>query len=130
MFGVFKKPRPPDGPDFSAVDSQAKADEMFRRGELETLFLMPLEFGGADILPNTLYVPLGVAGIKAGIDANVIGPLAAEGAITDYQAAPVYQGTSFVPTAITIVASGSREFRTTIRIWGDALSEDTLPRAD
>jgi hypothetical protein len=50
MFGWFKRKSPqPNGPDFSAIDSQAKAEELFRRGDLEKLFLMPLEFGGQDI---------------------------------------------------------------------------------
>ena len=40
MFGWFKKKRSATatGPDFSAVDSQAKAEELFRRGGLEKLF--------------------------------------------------------------------------------------------
>jgi hypothetical protein len=125
MFGWFKKKStPPNGPDFSLIDSQAKAEELFRRGVLEKLFLMPLEFGGQDIPLNTLYVPVGVADIKAGIDNNVIGPLAAEGKITKYTAKPEYQGNSFIPIAIKIVASDPGEFSTTINIWGEALSRD------
>lgn len=125
MFGWFKKKSPPPaGPDFSVVDSQAKALELFERGDLEKLFLMPLEFGGTDNPLNTLYVPVGVADIKAGIDSNVIGPLAAEGKITKYTASPEYQGTSFIPIAIKIVASDPGEFTTTINIWGEALSRE------
>jgi hypothetical protein len=125
MFGWFKKTSPaPNGPDFSAIDSQAKAEELFRRGDLEKLFLMPLEFGGQDIPVNTLYVPIGVAAIKAGIDNNVIGPLAAEGKITKYTATPEYQGKSFIPIALKIVASDPGEFSTTINIWGEALARD------
>src|SRR5262245_59392366 len=121
MFGWFKKKPPPNGPDFSGIDSRAKADELFQRGELEKLFLMPLEFGGEDNPLNTLYVPVGVAAIKSGIDTNVIGPLAAEGKITKYTATPQYQGKSFIPIAIKIVASDPSEFSTTINIWGEAL---------
>jgi hypothetical protein len=125
MLGWFKKKSPPpNGPDFSRIDSQAKAEELFRRGDLEKLFLMPLEFGGQDIPLNTLYVPIGIADIKAGIDANVIGPLAAEGKITKYTATPEYQAKSFIPIAIEIVASDPGEFRTTINIWGEALTRD------
>ena len=43
-----EKPPKPNGPDFSAIDSRAKAVELFERGDLEKLFLMPLEFGGVD----------------------------------------------------------------------------------
>jgi hypothetical protein len=125
MLGWFKKKSSaPHGPDFSAIDSQAKAEEAFRRGDLERLFLMPLEFGGQDNPLNTLYVPVGVAAIKTGIDTNVIGPLAAEGKITKYEASPEYQGDSFIPIAIKIEASDPGSFSTTINIWGEALSRD------
>ena len=122
MHDWFKRKPQPQGPDFSAIDSQAKAAALFERGDLEKLFLMPLEFGGTDSPLNTLYVPVGVAAIKAGIDNNVIGPLAAEGKITKYTASPEYQGESFIPIAIKIVASDPGEFTTTINIWGEALS--------
>jgi hypothetical protein len=122
MFDWFKKKSPQtNGPDFSGIDSQAKAEKLFRRGELEKLFLMPPEFGGEDVPHNTLYVPVGVAAIKAGIDNTVIRPLAAEGKITKYTASPEYQGESFIPIAIVIEASDPGEYSTTIKIWGDAL---------
>jgi hypothetical protein len=128
MFGWSKKNAAPSiGPDFSKVDSQAKAEELFRRGELEKLFLMPLEFGGQSIPVNILYVPVGVAAIKSGIDHNVIGPLAAERKITKYKATPEYKGKSFIPIAIKILASDPGEFSTTINIWGEALTRDKKP---
>jgi hypothetical protein len=40
----WKKSPQPNGPDFPEIDSQAKAEELFRRGDLEKLYLMPLEF--------------------------------------------------------------------------------------
>lgn len=123
MFGSSTKtPPPPHGPDFSAIDSLEKAEELFRRGELETLFLLPLEFGGQDIPDNTLYVPIGVADVKAGIDNNVIAPLVADGTITKYSATAEYQGESFIPIALKIVASEPGDFTTTISIWGEALA--------
>jgi hypothetical protein len=123
MFGWFKKKSPPPaGPDFAAVDSRAKAEELFRRGDLEKLFLMPLEFGGTDHPLNTLFVPVGLAEIKAGVDRNIVAPLVADGTITEYKAMPEYQGTSFIPIAIKIVASNPGQFSTTINIWGEALA--------
>jgi len=126
MFGFFKKKKaaPPRGPDFSDIDSQAKAEALFRRGDLEKLLLMPEAFGGEDNPLNTLYVPVGVASVKAGIDENIIRPLAAEGKVTKYTAEPEYQGKSFIPIAITITASDPGEFTTTINIWGDALGRE------
>jgi hypothetical protein len=127
MFGFFKKKKkgpPPTGPDFSDVDSPAKAEALFRRGDLEKLLLMPEAFGGEDSPLNTLYVPVGVAGVKAGIDENVVRPLAADGKVRQYTAEPEYQGKSVIPIAVTITASDPGEFSTTINIWGDALGRE------
>ncbi|MGC3970162.1 MAG: hypothetical protein QM775_23390 [Pirellulales bacterium] len=123
MFGWLRKKSPvPNGPDFSDIDSREKVEALFRRGDLEKLFLMPLAFGGEDIPANTLYVPVGLADVKARIDNNVIGPLAAEGRITKYTATPEYQGKSFIPIAIKIVAADPGEFVHELNIWGDALT--------
>lgn len=123
MFGWLKKTsRPPGAPDYSSIDSREKAEALFRRGDLEKLFLIPQEFGGEDNPLNTLYVPVGLAEVKARIDNNVIGRLAAEGKITKYTATPEYQGKSFIPIAIKIVAFDPGEFMTTITIWGEALT--------
>ena len=121
MFDWFKRKPQPDGPDFSGIDSQAKAEQAYRRGELEKLFLLPLEFGGQDIPDNYLFVPIGVADVKTGIDNNVIAPLVEAGKVSQYTATPEYQGESFVPIALKIVASEPGQFTTTINIWGDAL---------
>jgi hypothetical protein len=109
------------GPDFSEVDSQSKAEELFRRGCLEKLLLLPLEFGGEDILNNVLYVPIGIAAIKARIDLNIIAPLVSEGKISQYRAVPQYQGESFIPIAVTVSAWDPGQFTSTITIWGEAL---------
>jgi hypothetical protein len=127
MFGWSKKnktPPPSRGPDFSAIDSREKAEALYRRGDLEKLFLMPLEFGGEDNPLNTLYVPVGLADVKAGIDSNIIGPLVAAGKVTRYEATPEYQGRSFIPIAVTIRAHDPGEFSSTINIWGEALDRE------
>lgn len=97
---------------------------MFQRGELEKLHVMPMEFGGEDNEVNTLFVPIGVADVKAGIDNNVIRPLIEEGKVSQYSAAPEYQGMSFIPIAIQITASDPSDFSTTINIWGEALARE------
>jgi hypothetical protein len=112
----------PDGPDFSDTDSKVKVEARLQRRELEKLLLLPAEFGGTDDSRNVVYVPLGFAAIKAGIDTNIIKPLVAQRKITQYQATPEYQGRSFVPIAIKIVASNPGSFTTTINIWGKALA--------
>ena len=131
MFNWWKKQNPKnDGgdqktePDFSDVD-KTKAEKMLRLGELEKLHLIPLEFGGQDIPPNIVYVPLGVAELKSKTDQNVIAPLIAEGKVTKYQASPEYQGNSFVPIRIRIRANDSDsggDFSSEINIWGNALA--------
>ena len=105
------------GPDFLSIDSRAKAEELLQRGVLEKLFLMPLEFGGKDIVENVLYVPRGVAATKSGIDNNLVRPLIAEGKVTQYQAAPEYQGRSFIPIAVRVTAWNPGQFAATIKIW-------------
>jgi len=125
MFGFFKKkPAKPEGPDFSHIDSQAKAAALYRKGDLEKLLLMPEDFGGQDGPENVLYVPIGVADVKAGIDSNVIRPLIEAGKVRQYTVEPEYQGDSFVPIALKIRAWDPGEFTTTISIWGEALGRE------
>jgi hypothetical protein len=69
-------------------------------------------------------VPVGIGEIKAGIDNNVIRPLVEEGTVTSYTATPEYQGRSFIPIAVRIVASNPGQFSSTINIWGEALTRD------
>jgi hypothetical protein len=123
MFGWFKKSVPSsNGPDFSAIDSPEKAEELFRNDGLEKVPLIPVKFGGQDQPLNVLYVPIGVARVKSRIDDDFIGQLASLGKITRYKAVPEYQGQSLIPIAIKITAWDPGEFTTTIKIWGEALS--------
>lgn len=119
MFGWFKKkPLGPSFPDFETIDTPAKAESLASQGQLEKVYLLPLEFGGLDNPHNSLYVPIGIANQKASIDRNVISPLAHAGTITEYQAVPVYEGKSCIPVAIEIIASNPGHFRSRIDIWG------------
>jgi hypothetical protein len=125
MFGWLKRKSPrPNGPDLSWIDSQEKAEALFLKGELEKLYLMPLELGGDDNPLNVLYVTLGLAGIKSEFDNNVIIPLAQEGKITKYKAVPEYQGSSVVPISIKVTASDPGEVTMTFNIWGGALARE------
>jgi hypothetical protein len=110
----------PTGPDFSTVDREA-AEALLHSGQLESLHLIPLELGGADIPPNRVYVPVGIGDIKRHIDLDVIRPLVAAGKVSNYAATPEYTGDSFVPVAIVVEATGPESFTHTINIWGDAL---------
>jgi hypothetical protein len=121
-FWPWKKAAPA-GPDFSAVDSMEKARTLFERGELEKLLLTPPGLGGQDLPANVVFVPLGLAEVKAGFDKNVVGPLVAERLVDRYAATPRYHGTSCIPVAIEVVAQGRREVRGTIGIWGPGLAK-------
>lgn len=112
---------PMSGPDFSDVDSQAKAVELFKRGKLEKLFLLPPEFGGTEAPENVVYVPVGLAALKASTDNNVVGKLAEEGKVTRYRAVPKYAGKSFIPISIEITASDPGNFVFDLAVWGEGL---------
>ncbi|MBX9686478.1 MAG: hypothetical protein K2X27_07235 [Candidatus Obscuribacterales bacterium] len=111
--------------DFSAVDAK-KAEQMLLAGQLEKLYLMPLEFGGTDSPENTLYVPIGIAAIKSHFDSNVITPLIRQGIVTQYKATPEYQGSSFIPIRLRLQASNPGDFLTEIHIWGVEQSDPAL----
>jgi hypothetical protein len=122
MFDWLKGKARGSGPDFSAVDSRLKAEELMRSGELRKMLLMPLEFGGADIPPNVVFVPAFALEMKARIDATVA-ELAKQRTISQYEAVPEYEGNSFVPTTVKIIASNPGSFTARVAIWGRALSE-------
>jgi hypothetical protein len=105
--------------DFSGVNSLQKAEALYRAGELERLFLFPLEFGGQEIPQNILYVPPGIAAIKQQID-GAIATMVKEGAVSQYTAEPEYKGTSFIPSKIKIATSNPPKpggVHRTINIW-------------
>lgn len=122
MFGWFKKKT--NGPDFSAIDSQEKVEELFRQGVLGKAYLMPLEFGGQDFPPNWVFVPAFAAQLKAHNDMNIVMPLVQVGKVKHYDATPEYQGNSFVPIAIKVTAYDPGHFSCDIKIWGAALSRE------
>ena len=123
MVGFIRKKRHQsqgDGLDLSAVVSRDLALGLVRRGQLEVLYRLPIEFGGSDVPENVVYVPVGTNAAKRSIDLDVIRPLLADGRVAQYSATPRYSGDSFVPAAITVAASGVESFTTTLNIWGDA----------
>tara|TARA_A100001391_G_scaffold189531_1_gene161058 strand:+ start:793 stop:1143 length:351 start_codon:yes stop_codon:yes gene_type:complete len=109
------------GPDFSSVDSREKAIAMVDEGTLETLWLMPPEFGGVDDPLNVLYVPRGIAEVKRRTDLNIVAPLMRSGDVQNYTATPEYRGNSLIPMALNISVTDPKEYRTQIVIWGEAL---------
>ncbi len=123
MLKWFKRDKGAGGPDFSAVDSLEKAEELHRQGVLHKLLLMPAEFGGAEIPENVVFVPVFAVELKAQIDLDVIRPLIEQGTVRRYSAAPEYEGNSFIPCSIRIVASDPGQFEASVAIWGKALQQ-------
>ncbi|MCA9078713.1 MAG: hypothetical protein KDA93_27060 [Planctomycetaceae bacterium] len=122
---------PEHGPDFSQIDSREKAQKLVEEGVLEPLYLMPLSFGGVESPVNVVYVPIGFAQVKDGIDQNVIAPLVKDGSVSHYTANPEYRGSSFVPMAIQIEAKDPGSFTMCLAIWGEALErEDAVTNQD
>ena len=57
-FGLFKgKKSDKIKTDFSDIDSNEKAIELFNKRQLARVYLMPLDFGGQDVPMNCLFVP-------------------------------------------------------------------------
>lgn len=86
------------------------------------MLLLPEIFGGDDDPVNIVFVPPFAAHLKQRADEDIIQPMAEQGKITRYNAAPSYSGNSFVPIAVTVEASDPGEFTQTIGIWGDGLT--------
>jgi len=105
--------------DYSAVDSLEKARALCSAGKLELLYMLPLEFGGLKVPANTLYVPPGIAAIKASID-RTIQEMVNAGQVAAYEAKPEYKGNSFVPSKIIISASHPKKeggLNPIINVW-------------
>ena len=115
------------GPDFSDVDSLAKAKQLTAEGVLEALLLLPAKFGGSPAPENVVYVPAWFARQKDEFDSNIVGPLVAEGEVTRYRAVPQYQGSSFVPISIKIDAWDPARISADLILWGDALRSSQTP---
>jgi hypothetical protein len=106
-------------PDFSDVDSRAKAEQLFRDGKLEKLYLFPLDLGGDERPQNIVYVPLGIGQFKAQLDGTVR-KMVESGSVSQYSASPEYKGKSFVPSRIVIRAwhpDKAGSFNPTIEVW-------------
>ncbi len=121
MFNWFKKKdnsksENGTGSDFSKIDSNKKAIELYKNGKLTKVHLMPLEFGGEDSAINILYVPEFAKMFKQRFD-KMIEELLIEGKKLGYSAEPEYKGKSFIPSKLKISVTGDSEFTETINIW-------------
>ena len=118
VFGFFKGKKSNDKSplDFSVIDSNGKAIELYNKGQLAKLFLMPLEFGGEDGPRNCLFAPEFAVELKSRVD-SMIENLLIEGKQLSYSASPEYKGKSFIPSKLNITVTGDVQFKETIEIW-------------
>jgi len=101
---------------YSHIDSNEKAQQACANKELVKLHLMPLDWGGEDVVLNIIYVPEFVVEQKSEIDGMIEGFLTAGLSIT-YSCRPQYKGNSFIPSSLVISYSGDKEDTQTIEIW-------------
>lgn len=120
LFDIFKKkqenPITETVADYSTIDSNEKAHNLFAKKELVKLYLMPLEFGGQDMAMNTLFVPASANNKKVSFDAK-IEKMLQDGVKLGYSASPEYKGSSFIPSQIIINVKGDKTITETIDIW-------------
>lgn len=116
LFNFFKKDT--SKLDFSKIDSNEKAQELYEKKILAQLYLMPLRFNGQPVLQNTLYVPTVVVTLKDRYD-DMVEELLKQEKVNGYECTPEYKGKSFIPCSLTVVAkkNGQEVFTETIKVW-------------
>ncbi|HEY5744425.1 MAG TPA: hypothetical protein VIS99_18005 [Terrimicrobiaceae bacterium] len=122
MFGWNKSKRTLVGPDYSGLTSLEKVKTLEEQGELVQLLLLPVEFGGSDVINNIVYVPSFVLWEKMRIDQEIIVPLIKSGNVSQYSARPIYDGKSIIPSKLIITATEPGKFKAEIEIWGSAIN--------
>lgn len=97
------------------VHSREAAVQAYQAGELEKLYLFPIEWGGVDTEVNVVYVPSQVAAEKQAFDAEVA-RLAQQEKINGYEARPEYDDESCIPSRIVVKASGEQSIQKIIDV--------------
>ncbi|AVH64074.1 MULTISPECIES: DUF6882 domain-containing protein [Nostoc cyanobionts] len=97
------------------VNSREAAIAAHLAGELEKVYLFPIEFGGIDDEVNIVYVSSLAAAEKKAFDVEV-GRLLEQGKVGNYEACPEYDDQSFIPSRIVVKASGSQLIQKTIEV--------------
>ncbi|MFB2538357.1 MULTISPECIES: hypothetical protein [unclassified Acinetobacter] len=93
-------------PNYGDVNSRELMVEKYQQGQLEAIYLFPIQLGGEEVELNTVYVPIGVSAMKDKIDNTFIN-YAHEGLINKLKVKPVYKGNSFIPSKIVYEGSHS-----------------------
>ena len=108
-----------DAFDPATVGSREQALALVEQGRLEKILSFPDRFGGEDIAPNQLFVPIGVAALKDEVTAEVVEAVES-GLINNLNVDAEYKGSSFVPARIHVTGTHSdrdSRFGRTIEVW-------------
>lgn len=119
LFDLFKKKQDSiesQPADYSEIDSNEKAQELYDKGQLSKLHLVSLDFGGEDSLLNSLFVPRHAKEKKEKFDLTLMKMLQ-DGLKLGFKANPEYKGKSFIPSKIVINVTGDKTLTETIDIW-------------
>lgn len=118
LLNILKGNNKEEDVNYATINSRVKAESLYKKNLLKPLYLMPLQFNGQLVQENTLYVPDFVVPIKNSYD-DMVEVLVMENKVTGYKCNAAYKGDSFIPSALTIVASkdGKTVFEEKINIW-------------
>ncbi|WP_285711529.1 hypothetical protein [Erythrobacter oryzae] len=109
----------PMPPDFTAVESLEAAQDLAKAGTLVPVLLFPVEVGGPDVPPNTVYITPEAAAERAKALATIIA-LLEQDKLDQMDVKPAFKGKSFVPSTIVMKAWHTRrdeKFEVTIHVW-------------
>ena len=107
-------------PDFSNVDSLEKAKQLEKEGILEKVLLLPKELNGKDVKENVVYVPVGISEAMQSITNIIVGCLEGGMTLTKLEIKPLYNGNSFVPSSIVVIADNDEHkeiLNSEVEIW-------------
>ncbi len=106
-------------PDFANYQTLPSVRALAGEGKLVKLLLFPAEFGGEDVPPNVVYVPVKAASAHGTI-VGTLRRMIREGSLDRMEVKPVWKGKSFVPGAIRFHAWHSAKagsFDPEIVVW-------------
>ena len=106
----------PNGIDYAKITSRDVAADMSEQGLLRKTYLFPLEFGGQEMDANTVYIPKDAFIQKQMFEQKVM-QAAQNGLIENYTATPEYKGDSFVPSKLSLKATGKNSLEIVISIF-------------
>ena len=101
---------------FTDIDSMAKLEQLYHKGRLVKILLMPEEFGGIDSGVNSLYVTQEAQKVKQEFDDKILS-LSSKGKKLFYNITPEYNDRSYIASKLHLSVTGDVLLEHTIEIW-------------